>query len=152
MFCRLWRSDLVVVCLIALIAIALGSGLAEAEAAPADSPTAESAPGSDQVSTAHRWHTPRRGERLIPRPEVGPLSDDWGPLARPTAKVKGFLKRGGITTDRRGEDAQEFVDHALQPLAAEGVILGAPGRSYPRRSRAQSVSGGAEALCARSRA
>jgi hypothetical protein len=65
---------------------------------PVDS-AAESAEALAHPGGFHRWHTARRGAREIPRPQVEAHPEDWNPLAKPNAHAKGFLKRGGITTD-----------------------------------------------------
>jgi len=70
-------------CLVVVLVLGAGSAFAQ----PAE-------PGA-----AHRWHTARRGALETPRDAVERHPEDWNPLAGPAAEVKGFLKRGGITTD-----------------------------------------------------
>jgi hypothetical protein len=70
-----------------LLGVLPGSGRAEPRSQP------------QPQDGVHRWHTPRRGALALPRHEVEAHPQDWNPLARPAAHAKGFLKRGGITTD-----------------------------------------------------
>ena len=57
----------------------------------------QSAPAD--ATSAHRWHTPRRGAREIPRHVTESHPDDWNPLARPAGFAKTFLRDHRVTTD-----------------------------------------------------
>ena len=74
-------------CLLALLTFSPGGSLAEPGPVPED------------PAGVHRWHTPRRGARPVPRNVTEAHPEDWNPLAGPAAWAKGFLKQGDVTTD-----------------------------------------------------
>jgi len=76
----------------ALLLAALAASLLGVTDALAEEPPPEPEP-------EHRWHTPRRGARPLPRSQVEAHPDDWNPLSPPVAELKGWLKQVGVTSD-----------------------------------------------------
>jgi hypothetical protein len=81
-----------------LVIAAVAAPAAGEGADPTRAPSSPQSAPADATS-AHRWHTPRRGAREIPRHVTESHPDDWNPLARPAGIAKTFLRDHRVTTD-----------------------------------------------------